>query len=381
MDVKLNTFSDVQNSINQYEQQQADASAQQDQGQAASVADTSQTQDAAADQNATSQNNDQQAQGDNQSDAIVSSADYNLSSDESASATQQQNQTPAPTAQSFNWKDEIKKLDKAEILKELGVSDFAIELNEHMVRGGKPVDYLDARAVDYNAVADDKLVKDSLKKQFPTFSSQQIDLYFSRKYSVSEDATDDEKAFAELQLKADAHTVRQQAISEQQKYKLPENGIPQTDEAYQQWKQQQETRTSFVEQRNNFYSSHEATKSLHESKKVTISLGKDVPPFNFNIDRPELITESFTDGGKTWQRLTTTQSGEPDVAKQQLISLFSVDPNKFMQTIFNYGQQIGVRNKIVGEGQNAQRPQAKVLPVDGAKPTYKTGTYGGGAGK
>ncbi len=287
--------------------------------------------------------------------------------------------TPPAVPPAFNWKEEIKKLDKKELLKEVGVTDFAIELNEHLAKGGKAEDYLTARAIDYNSISDESLLKNSLKRQYPTATPQQIDMLYNRKYAVAEDASDDDKMFADLQAKSDANSLRQQAISEQQKYKLPEGVIPQTDEAYTRWKEQQQSQSQLVEQLNNFYSTHEATKALHESKKVTISVGKDVPPFNFNIDKPEFITKAFTDGGETWQKLTHTQSGEPDVPKQQLIALFSINPQKFVETIFGYGQQMGIRNKIVAEGQNAQRPQAKVINADpNAKPAYRTGTYAGG---
>lgn len=273
-------------------------------------------------------------------------------------ATQTQESTTAQPA--FNLDEELKKVDRKEILKKLGVTDFATEIDEYISKGGNAIDYLNAKSIDYNKMSDESIVKEDLQKQYPTFTSQQIDLMFKRKYGISEDAEPEDREFVELQLKADAHNSRQTKIEQQQKFKIPETPILQKDEAYEQWKQEQESQPQLMENFRKFYENHTATKTLNESKRVTISLGEGVAPFNFNIDQPQMITKAMTDGGVTLNKLMTTQSGEPDVAKQQLVTLFSYNPEKFIQDIFKYGQSMGVRKELVEEGQNAQRPQAKV---------------------
>lgn len=263
------------------------------------------------------------------------------------------------TQQTYNWRDEIKKVDRNELLKEAAISDFALELDAYIKSGGQPIDYLQAKAVDYNKVSDEDLIKADLQKQYPTFNASQIQLMFNRKYSISEDASDEDKEFVELQLKADAHTSRQNKISEQQKFKVPEAIIPQKDEAYEQWKLNTQAQSQRIEEVKNFYFNHPATKTLNESKRVTISLGDNVAPFNFTIDKPELITKVLTDDGSSWNKLTSTPQGEPDVAKQQLLTLFAYNPQKFIQDIFKYGQSFGLK-QVVEQGQNAKKPEAIV---------------------
>ena len=285
-----------------------------------------------------------------------------------------------PTA-TFNWKDEIKKVDRKELLKEVGLTDFAIEMNEHLANGGKAEDYLSAKAIDYNAISDEDIVKAEIRKQYTAagqkISQKQVDILFERKYALADDASEDDKELLDLQLKTDANNLRQSKISEQQKFQVNHTPILQKDEAYEQWKQSQEILSGTLERAKTFFEGHEATKTLNESKRVTIDLGKDVKPFNFILDRPDVITKILTDDGKLWSKLTSTKTGEPDVQKQQLITLFAINPQQFIQDIFSYGRQMGVRKELVDEGQNAQRPQAKVLPVDtNAKATYGTGTYG-----
>jgi hypothetical protein len=284
--------------------------------------------------------------------------------------------TPVTQAPSYDWKQEISKLDKKEVLKALEINDFAIELNEHIARGGNAVDYLQAKAVDYNQVSDEALLKEQLQTKYPTFTKEDINKMYNRRYAVSEDALDEDREIVDLQRKADAYELRQAKIQQQQSFKIPEASIPSKDEAYEQWKQHKESETQYVEQLGRFYTEHAATKALHESKRVAIGVGEGVPAFNVNIDRPELITNSFVDGGKTWQKLLSTKTGEPDVQKQQLLTIIAANPDKFIQDIFNYGKQMGVRN-IVADGQNATRPKATVVNMaTEQKPTYGTGRYG-----
>lgn len=279
----------------------------------------------------------------------------------------------------FNLDEEIKKVDKKDLLKKAGVTDFAIEIDEYLSKGGNAIDFLNARAIDYNKVSDEDIIKADLQKQYPNFSPQQISLMFNRKYNVSEGADPEDKEFAQLQLQADAYNSRQQKIQEQSKFKIPDTPILQKDEAYEQWKKEQESEPKLMEKFRSFYETHEATKALNESKRVAINLGEGVPPFNFTIDHPQVLTKALTDGGAILNKLMTTQSGEPDVAKQHLVTLFSFNPEKFIQDIFKYGQSMGVRKELVEEGQNAIKPQAKVAPLDpSAPPKYKTGTYGNG---
>lgn len=276
----------------------------------------------------------------------------------------------------YNWKDEIKKLPFDDVIAELGVDPFAVEINKHIKSGGQPIDYLQARAIDYTKISDDTLLKESIRKEYPNLSPSQVDLMFHRKYNVPEDATDEDKEFYTAQLQADAYKVRQNEIAKQQRFKVPETPIPQKDEAYDQWKQNIQSQAQQIEERNNYYLTHPATKSLNESKRVTINLGEGVAPFNFQIDKPEMLTKAFTDDGSVWRKLTSTPQGEPDVAKQQLIALISYNPQKFIQDIFKYGQSMGEMKKVE-EGQNAQKPQAKVtqMSTDGQQ-TVSVGKFG-----
>lgn len=309
----------------------------------------------------------------------ISSADFALQYEEEPAPTSQPQQ-PA-TSPVINWKEELKK-NRDEALLELGFSPFALEMDKHIKAGGKPIDYLMAKAIDYNSVSDEKLIKDKLSAQYPNLKPEQIDLMFENEYLPEEDDIERVKEMKLIKLQADGYSERQKKIAEQRQFKVAD-AIPLPEDAgYKQYKEQLAQSQQQYEQNVQFYNNHAATKTLNESKRVTVNFGEGIPPFNFKIEKPELITKALTDDGTIMHKLMTTQSGEPDVEKEQLVTLFAFSPQKFIQTVFNYGMQQGVQKKLVEENQNAKRPGATVLPMSpDQKPVFRQGTYGDIANK
>jgi hypothetical protein len=363
---KQTTFANVANTLEQYENQQS---------QTENTEPATETSSAVVNENGNLGTEGTQETTTTETQQVVEEnvSTFDLGEPEQKQDVLTETAQPQPT---FNWKDEIKKLNPKEVAKELGLNDFTLEMNEYLSKGGKAEDYLNARAVDYNNISDEDLIKGDMKRQFPNLSSQQINSFYNKKYGVSEDALEDEREFADTQRSMDAHLIRQKKIVEQSSFKIPEAIIPQIkDEAYEQWKQAQEAQPVLMKQLSDYYSNHQATKALNESKRVAVNLGEGVPAFNFSINNPEALNRVFTDGGETWQKLTSTPTGEPDVPKQHLISLFTHNPQKFVQDIYNYGIQMGKR-KLMEEGQNATRPQQKAMPQELNQTSYGIGKFG-----
>lgn len=295
--------------------------------------------------------------------------------------TQSTTTQPAATTAaqpSFNLDDEIKKVDRKELLKKIGVPDFVIEMDSHIAGGGQPVDYLNARATNYDNISDEEIVKADFRKKYQGWDDKEITRMYNRKYGVNDNMSEDEIQDVQLELKAEAYALRQTLKAEQQKFKIADNvQSPQSNEAFEQWKQTNEENQRLIGQLNEFYNGHAATKSLNESKRVTISFGEGVKPLNFNIDKPELITNAMLDGGLTIAQRSLNEKGEPDVARQQLGAFLALDPHKILQQVFNYGKSVGARGKVA-EGQNAGKPNTSAGGQPEAKTTYSTGTYGGG---
>lgn len=280
--------------------------------------------------------------------------------------------TDASNQPTLSWKDEIKKVDRKELLKEAGLSDFAIEFAEYYEGGNDPYKFLEAKSFDWNKVSDIDVIKKDYKAQYPTFDDTQIERLISKKYGIVEGG-DEENEDALLMIKADAHISRESKIKEQQSFKIPTVSQPQEAAEALAFKQELEQKQQqFQQEYENsvkFYNSHEATQNLIQSKKVGVDVGLE-KPFFFNVDKPELVTKAIVDGD-LWRRITAVNPQEadvskliPDVAKLQKLVIAAINPN-YEKDLVNYGKSMGLKS-VLEEGQNAKRPLgvAPTVPND-----------------
>jgi hypothetical protein len=280
------------------------------------------------------------------------------------------NQESVQNSVQIDWKEEVKKQDRREVLKAAGLSDFAIDFAEYYESGNDPYKYLEAKAFDWDKVGDIDVLKQDYKSQYPTFDESQIERLIAKKYGFIEGGDEEDNADALLMAKADAHVSRQAKKAEQQKFKIPqlpvkEQEVQATAEAKVQElvEQQRQIAEQDYQQVVKFYQEHEATKSLLDQKKLGIDLGLE-KPFYFKVDKPELITKALTDG-EFWQRITASNPQEvdsskliPDVNKLQSLILKAMNPN-YEKDLFNYGKSQGVKS-VIEEGQNARRPNSGI---------------------
>ena len=258
-----------------------------------------------------------------------------------------------------DWKEQLKKSDPKDILKELGYDEFVADFAEFRKNGGDAYKFLEAKAFDWNNVSHTDLVFDELKLQYPNLTDDKIEKLYQARYKQTEFAADEDKEVGLIQLEADAELVRQKRIHEQQQFRIPEVSRPQEVDNQLQYAEQERLLAEQQQQVLQFFREHDATKSLIESKRVAIDLG-DNGKFNFNIDKPENLMAVALDGEK-WQRAISVNPQEadpakliPDVAKLQKIALVALNPN-YEKDLVNYGKSLGLK-AIIEEGQNARRP-------------------------
>ena len=267
------------------------------------------------------------------------------------------------SVQVTDWREQLKKSDPKEILKELGYDEFVADFAEFRKNGGDAYKFLEAKAFDWNNVSHTDLVFDELKLQYPNLSDDKIEKLYQARYKQTEFAADEDKEVGLIQLEADAELVRQKRIHEQQQFRIPEVSRPQEVDNQLQYAEQERVLAEQQQQVLQFFREHDATKSLLESKRVAIDLG-DNGRFNFNIDKPENLMAVALDGEK-WQRAISVNPQEadpakliPDVAKLQKIALVALNPN-YEKDLVNYGKSLGLK-AIIEEGQNARRPVGSV---------------------
>jgi hypothetical protein len=258
-----------------------------------------------------------------------------------------------------DWKEELKKANPKDILKELGYDDFLAEFAEYRKNGGDAYKYLEARAFDWDTVSHQDLILDELKSQYPHLTEDKVERLYQAKYKQSDMASDDDREVGLIQLEADAELVRQKRVTEQRQFQIPDPARAQEANTQAMYEEQRKLEIDQSQKIIQFFQEHEATKNLYQSKRVAIDLG-DNGKFNFNIDKPENLMSVALDSEK-WQRAISVNPQEadvskliPDVAKLQKIALVAMNPN-YERDLVNYGKSLGLK-AIVEEGQNARRP-------------------------
>ena len=186
---------------------------------------------------------------------------------------------------------------------------------------------------------------------------------FNKKYGISELDDDEIKNDKLINQKIDAAEIRRQKKEEQSKFKLPEAKTQQeVSKEFTEWQQNIQRQQQESEAAKQFIQNHPAIQNLMQSKRVAIELGEGVKPFNFNIDKPDLIVRAILDGS-FYRKFITNKQGELDVERLKKITLYAADPDRHDRDLFNYGKSHGVQT-LVNEGQNAKKPDGITASPD-----------------
>lgn len=78
---------------------------------------------------------------------------------------QKSDESQPPAATTYDWKKEVKKLSKADVLKELGLDEFAVGMVDYYQKEGNVTPYLEVKTVDYSKMTSEQLLEMQLKKR------------------------------------------------------------------------------------------------------------------------------------------------------------------------------------------------------------------------
>lgn len=254
-------------------------------------------------------------------------------------------------------KDFFSKLtdeQKDEILKDIGVNQFAIDLNRHIRKGGSSEDYITAKAMNWDKVPNEKLVKDEMRKQYPaSFSDEKIDKLFNAEYKQSEMYDEDEKELGDIRLEAAGEILRQKRIAESAALKIPEN--------VQQAQGQQQPDNSAFEALVSTIKDSEITKSVLSRKVVAINTGDGV--YNVRVSNPEQFLDSIINPEAS-ARLIMNDKGEPNVQLITELGLYKSNPEGFKKFLISIGET-RKEKEMVTKNQNLSKPTS-ALPLNHA---------------
>ncbi|GAB3024351.1 hypothetical protein GCM10027051_31220 [Niabella terrae] len=299
-----------------------------------------------------------------------------------ADAVEQTEVTPeTPTSESEtetaaqDWKELVRNQSKAEvlsllgdkdeILKELGISEFVINLQKHMEANGDAKKYLEVHAKDYGSMSDEEVILEGIRAEKPKAPESVIRKLYAKELAKYEtDPDEDDEDAAELNdylRKEKADEYRQKFIDEQKKLAIPEK--PDTSEADRQKaeadaKVAADAEAKAKEFRQKIIDSA-AAKDLVSSKILKIGDKRD---YNFEVSDPQELIDMAT-GDKNFFSLFLNKDGELDMDHWFATAAFAKNRKLYESSLVNYGKTLANKDIIESTENPPNRAVAATSPT------------------
>jgi len=232
-------------------------------------------------------------------------------------------------------------------------SNIVEKLNEHVQNGGTEKEFLSLYTMDLDNMDEVDLLHAKFIKDNPNLSYSEADTLFEQemteKYKLGK--TDDEEEevnekeieIAGIKLKRDSDIAKKEFTELKEKItKIPENKQEEKDKL-----------------KNNQIKWASDVDKLYEKETLEIPFNdKEGKPlkdkFNFKIEDKNIV-ERTKDLGKFWE-LFVDKDHKPLTEKLKLVQTFASNPDKFMQSIFDFGINKGIENTMGSKELSPETP-------------------------
>lgn len=248
-----------------------------------------------------------------------------------------------------DWKQEIKKADRKEVLKELGLDDQDIDFVEFRKGGGDPIKFLEVQKRDWSKISDAEVLRYDLKKQFPDLDEEEFEILADKRinarFSIGEEFTDPkEKKAAELELKIEADAKRKAFKEEDSKFLLTAREAD--TEQVRQKEAAEKTKLDFLD----FVGESEKTKAFVATKEIIA--GEGAESVKIQAD-PSKVLGYVLEPEKFWSLFEKPVSDETgkETGKELDLDLlyaainFALDRKGFEKTLIDHGKSLGSKSE------------------------------------
>lgn len=254
-----------------------------------------------------------------------------------------------------HWKDEIRSVDKKEVLNELGIDTFMQDAIDYYQKTGDVTPYLEAKTVDFSKMSDEAIMKYDLRQQYKSLSDEEFNLLYEEevqdKYRLNRELHEVDSAAARtglVKLKVDAEKARQANMQRQQSFKAPEKVIDPSIAANQ--KQQEIDIQNF----QNTVKTSGVTKSLTQNKKVVLGEGENA--YNFVIEQPQALIDAAINTPSI--RDFIAKEGSAGLENFYAVTNYAINRKAVEAGLIEHGIQLG-KIQAHKERANAEAPDAK----------------------
>jgi hypothetical protein len=271
----------------------------------------------------------------------------------------------------FNLDEELKKIDKWEALKKLGLDDFEIDLLKYKAETGDLTPYLEAKTVDYSKFTDEQIMRHDLRKQYKGMSDKAFELLCEKKINeqFNLDAEVHGEAAAELgreMLKFEADKIRQREIEAQKKFKAPEKPV---DDTAQRQKQEQE---KMIEEYKSYVNDSPATKTLLTDKRLVYGNGETA--FNYAVE-PKSLVETALNPNLLFNDLRD-KNGNADLTKVYKAKAYIANMEQVEKMLIEHGKTLGKKEEFEKLENPSKKEAAPTVVSEDLTPGQALWKYG-----
>lgn len=284
--------------------------------------------------------------------------------------TQSQVQEQVEEQPQLSWQEVLKQQQPEQVLSELGYDKSTIELTKeiannekmlafykHWKENGNVKDYLKEIETDYSKMPAEEVMRHQLRQEYPNATERQLEILYKKevvdKYQLDVNQyTEDEVEEGRLLLEAKADKFRNDLITNQSKFLLPEPTKTETVVDNSQELAQKE-----FEAYKHTVNSNQLTQGLINSKYLTVGEGSD--KYTLPIDNPQKVLDVLYDSDSWSKAFFDEKDGQfiPNIEKQLFISAAVLDHKSIINSLINHGKTLGKKEAVA--------------PIENIKPTQE----------
>ena len=251
--------------------------------------------------------------------------------------TSQADSTAPAAGPELSINDAIAKFGKADLLKALGLDDYAMGVLDYYEAKGSIDDYVAIKSINFKDMPPDALLKYKLRRDNPTVSDAAIDFMVRKKlsseYLITDDLDDEQRAIPMEVFSADMEKVRSEFIQEQAKFSAPVR---------------QPEPTVDIEAERQALLADPIIKGVTDSKTITV--GPKDSPLKLQVVPDKILPLLYDDDALDVALQVKDPSGKPtgkkDPAKALKFAAFIADPEAYDNALIAHGKTLGKKQEV-----------------------------------
>jgi len=283
-----------------------------------------------------------------------------------------------------DWKEFVKNPEyQKEVHSLLGIDDKALQLSKELAQDefvqklvtyrkehGNVTPFIEAATKDYDKLSHLDLLRDDLKKQYPTLSKEKFEVLaknrIDKRFILGEEADPEEVELAAVDLEVEGERIRQLRKSEQQTFL---DSVKPVDRSVEANKAIQEKQAADLKEFEDFKRNVESDpfmSKLYAEKKIVF--GEKENSFNYAVN-PDTIKEQTLDTTKFYGQFW--DGDKFNFEKWAKVVAYANDMNGVDNAKVNHGRSLGSKT-IVEELENVKEKTDQTAKPAGKKSLAKT---------